>query len=176
MVARSDKECINMLIPKLKNKVFHEDLLFLIKKQIEWLKSGEDPRVAVDDNTFKRLYKHNDEFFSTIHYMIADRVSAWIGVKVKPSYCFTSMYFKGQGFCPEHVDRPQCKYTLDLCVNQNMPWPIKIAGREYIMDMGDAMLYSGTDHVHSRQPIQPDNYCDLVFFHFVPVDFKGDLD
>jgi hypothetical protein len=164
-----------MLIPRHLKQVFHEDIIYLIRKEIEYLKSGAEG-VEQDNTEFRRLYQHNNPFFKELHYMITDRVSTMLGIKVKPSYCFTSMYFVGEGFCPEHVDRPQCKYTLDICINQNYPWPIKIAGREYSLECNDAMLYSGTDHIHSRNLIQPDNYCDLVFFHFVPLDFKGPLD
>jgi hypothetical protein len=165
----------NMLIPQVHKQVFHEDIMYLIRKEIAFLKSGKDSKVGVDDKEFFRLYHHNDPFFKQIHHMITDRVSALVGEAIRPSYCFTSMYFVGQGQCPEHVDRPQCKYTLDLCVNQNEPWPIKVAGRDYLLNEGDALVFSGTDHIHSRPPMQPNNYCDLVFFHFVPIGFTGDL-
>lgn len=165
-----------MIEPQLIPQVFHKDLMYLIRKEIEYLKSGEADGVEIDEKIFYRFGKHNDPFFKQIHEMITGRVSNWLGVPVKPSYCYTSMYIPGEGICPVHVDRPQCEYTLDLCVNQNEPWPINIAGKEYILGRGDAMLYSGTNHVHYRDKIQPDNFCDLVFFHFVPVDFTGPLD
>lgn len=163
-----------MIQPQLKEKVLHDDILYLIKKEIEYLKSGNEQLEV--DTLFNRWGKHNDPFFIALHIMITDRVSEWLGVKVKPSYNYTSMYFPGEGICPVHTDRPQCEYTLDLCVNQNEQWPINIAGVDYLLGEGDAMLYSGTNHVHYRNKIQLGNYCDLVFFHFVPVDFNGPLD
>lgn len=165
-----------MFIPKVIKSVFHEDIIYLIRKEIEYLKTRQDPKIDVDETVFHRLGKHNDPFFKELHHMITPRVSEMIGEAVKPSYVFTSMYFTGRGFCPVHTDRPQCKYTLDLCVNQNEPWAINIAGANYFLNPNDAMLYSGTDHVHYREKIQPNNYCDLVFFHFVPLDFQGKLD
>jgi hypothetical protein len=169
------KEHFMILFPQVKEKVFHEDIMYLIRREISFLKSGEDSSVEVDE-VFNRIGKHNDAFFKELHNMITDRVSMWLGVNVKPSYNYTSMYFTGKGICPIHTDREQCVYTLDLCVNQNEPWAINIAGADYVLEEGDAMLYSGTNHVHYRKKIQENNYCDLVFFHFVPVDFTGKLD
>lgn len=164
-----------MLMPKVVKNFFHEDVMYLIRKEIEWMKSGGDPEVAADREIFNRLHRHNSPFFAAIHEMITARASSFIGENVKPSYNFTSMYFTGEGKCPFHTDREQCKFTVDLCVNQNEPWPINIAGRDYILHPGDAVIYSGTDHLHGREAIQPGNYCDLVFFHFVPLSFRGNL-
>jgi hypothetical protein len=165
------------LIPTVKKQVFHEDLLYLIRKEIEYLKTRQDPEVHEDNEDFYRLYRHNDPFFKEVHHMIAERFSQWVGEKVKPSYCFASMYKPGEGKVKKHTDRPQCKYTLDICINQNYPWAINVAGANYMLEAGDALVFSGTDHVHYRPDrLNADNYCDLIFFHFVPVNFEGRLD
>jgi len=163
------------MTPNVKNSLFHPDIMYLIRKEIEWLKSGQVEGVVQDLNEFKRLEQHSNAFFGALHVMITDRVSEWLGVRVKPSYNFTSMYYTGEGVCPAHTDRPPCKYTVDLCVNQNETWGIFVDGTEYFLDEGDALIYSGTDHLHYREKIQPTNYCDLVFFHFVPEDYEGQL-
>lgn len=158
------------------SKFFHEDIMYLIRKQIEYIKSGNDVDAYEEVGQFNRLARHNDPFFCEIHHMIKDRVSKLIGAEIIASYNFTSMYFVGQGICHKHTDRPQCKYTLSVCINQDEIWPINISGKEYNMECGDAVLYSGTDNVHYRNKIQDGNYCDLIFFHFVPVDFEGHLE
>lgn len=159
------------------HEFFNEDVLFLIRKEIAWLKSGNAPGVDQDLDQFKRLEQHNNPFFKTLHEMLALRQKDyWFGEKIKPSYCFVSMYYTGEGICPPHVDRPQCKYTIGLCVNQREIWPINIDGIEFNLTEGQAVLYSGTDHLHYRDRIQPTNYCDMVFFHFVPEAFEGTLD
>jgi hypothetical protein len=164
-----------MFIPRIAENFFHEDIMYLIKKEIEHLKTlTAQDGIELDEN-FQRIGFPNDPFLRELHHMITGRFSMMIGENVQPSYCYTSMYFKGKGICPEHTDRPQCVYTLDLCVNQNEPWPINVAGADYILNEGDALIYSGTGHRHYRERIQPDNYCDLLFFHFVPLDFKGPL-
>lgn len=42
-----------------------------------------------------------------------------------PSYVALSMY-SDRGVCRPRRDRPQCKHTVDLCINQDKPWPIYV--------------------------------------------------
>jgi hypothetical protein len=73
-------------------------------------------------NKFGRRYGHNIGFFVDIHHQLKDYASQIFGEKVKPSYVFLSMYDKG----PLHIDRPQCRYTIDYLIRQEQknPWPI----------------------------------------------------
>lgn len=161
---------------KLIEKVFHDDLMYLLRKEIDYLKTMPQG-VYVDNEDFNRIYAHNNPFFRVIHEMITDRFCVWVNEKVKPSYNFTSMYFAGYGRCRFHKDRPQCKYSLDLCVGQNYPWGITVNEKEYFLKEGDGLIYSGTDHLHGRKEVlKHDNYCDLIFFHFVLYDFEDKLD
>lgn len=83
--------------------------------------------VAVDNDQFVRRYAHNVPFFVSIHRQLTDYASKLFGEKVKPSYCFLSMY-EDDGICPLHIDRPQCRYTIDYLIRttQKKPWPIHI--------------------------------------------------
>jgi hypothetical protein len=83
--------------------------------------------VDVDEGEFVRTYVHNLPFFVKIHHQLADLASGLFGEPVKPSYCFLSMY-KDNGICPLHIDRPQCRYTIDYLIRQDQtePWPIHI--------------------------------------------------
>jgi hypothetical protein len=137
------------------------------------------------------------------HTHVWDVARSVFPVDLKPSYSFISAYDTGVGKCPVHTDRPQCYYTIDVCINQNRPWPIYVnsedkflatrlslggtyeesmlaevmsTSKEYILNTGDALCYSGTHHPHWRKPIDLDQYCDLVFFHFVGIDFTGSLE
>lgn len=76
---------------------------------------------------FGRRYAHNVGFFVNIHHQLKDYASDLFGEKVKPSYVFLSMYDKG-GQCPLHIDRPQCRYTIDYLIRQEQekPWPIAV--------------------------------------------------
>lgn len=80
-----------------------------------------------DSAKFGRRYAHNLPFLVNIHQQLAAYASQLFGEKVKPSYVFLSLYDKG-GKCPLHIDRPQCRYTIDYLIQQQhpSPWPIKI--------------------------------------------------
>jgi hypothetical protein len=129
------------------------------------------------DNKFNRWYWHNLPLLRRLHYSShLQRIAETIFPEpVKPSYVFLSLYGEG-GICPLHTDRPQCKYTIDLCVSQRNPWPIFVSDQPYLLNPNEALAYSGTDHPHYRNTIDPGNYCNLAFFHYVPVDFQGTID
>lgn len=129
------------------------------------------------DNKFNRWFWHNLPLLRRLHYSaalasIAEKV---FPEPVKPSYVFLSMYGDG-GICPLHTDRPQCKYTIDLCISQKEPWPIYVNDQPYILEPNQALAYSGTDHPHYRNEIDKGNFCNLAFFHYVPVSFEGNID
>ena len=183
------------MIPVVKKNFFDSKMLGLLKVQCDLLKNSN---IEVDNNEFFRKFVHNHPLLRVLHGNMVEEASEIFGEKVKPSYVFLSMYFKGQGAVPLHIDRPQCYRTIDVCLNQEKVWPIYVnhtdkwsedkeeqekiknnAG-EYLLQPGDAVCYSGTDHPHFRRPMkeleeQKDNFCDLAFFHFVPENFEGSL-
>ena len=156
---------------------------------------------------FGRRFGTNVPFFAEIHQQLAEYASDLFDEEVKPSYSFLSMY-DDNGTCPLHIDRPQCRYTIDYLIRQEQaePWPICIGPqmnkkqhaarrgelspfsdeeREHLIETvnwttvdlkpNDAVCYSGTHAWHYRpEPCQ--GTADLVFFHFVPKGFRGDLD
>lgn len=175
----------NFLSPLLLNK---------IRQILEGAKTGPD--VLHDSKTFHRNFIHNNPLIDLIHTeLIAKEAPRIFGEKLKPSYSFASFYTEGKGICPLHTDREQCYRTIDICINQKKEWPLYInhvdklpdqlsAEQEqlikersvaYVLQPGDAICYSGTDHPHWRNQIDEDNTSDLVFFHFVPEDFEGSL-
>lgn len=83
--------------------------------------------VGVDEGEFVRTYAHNVPFFVGIHRQLTEFASDLFGEAVKPSYVFLSMY-QDNGTCPLHIDRPQCRYTIDYLIRQTQPepWPICI--------------------------------------------------
>lgn len=175
------------MTPFVIENFFDFHLLGLLNAQVALLKKS----LSVDDEIFNRKFFHNHPMFKIVHENMTDLACAYFDEDLKPSYAFLSMYEVGEGFCPHHVDRPQCYRTIDVCLNQAEPWgifvnhkdawdennqqQIKDNATEYFLSAGDALCYSGTDHPHFRNKIQPNNFCDLAFFHFVKADFKGDL-
>jgi len=73
--------------------------------------------------TFGRFVVHDHPYFTALHHRIVPIVSEVVGEPVEPAYSFLSLY-GNLGVCPLHLDSPEAKWTLDLCVGQSSPWPI----------------------------------------------------
>jgi hypothetical protein len=72
--------------------------------------------------TFGRFVVHDHPYFTELQQHIVPLVSAAVGEPVEAAYNFLSLY-GGLGVCPPHMDSPEAKWTLDLCLNQSAPWP-----------------------------------------------------
>jgi len=72
---------------------------------------------------FGRFVVHDHPFLTELQQRSVPLVSEAVGEAVEMSYNFLSLY-ASQGVCPPHMDSPKAKWTLDLCVNQSVPWPI----------------------------------------------------
>lgn len=153
---------------------FQPDVFIKLKEHVETIATrmkGE----PLQDLVFNRHHVNNEPAIVKLHEMLVPWLSEYLSTPVKKSYSFLSIYRDG-GICPRHTDRPQCKYTVDLCVSQKETWPIYIDDVPYRLLENDAVIYSGTDSPHYRQRLQDGNYCNLIFFHFVDEDFVGSLD
>jgi hypothetical protein len=140
------------------------------------------------DNKFNRWQWHNLPWLRALHHSPSFIVQAseLAGEELKPSYVFLSMYGE-DGVCPNHVDRPQCRYTVDLVIDQDAVWPIYVGEHKdtpleeckgYQLEIGQALFYSGTDQLHYRHVMSQDSkatFCDLAFFHFCPVSWMGEV-
>lgn len=150
---------------------------------------------------FGRFVVHDHPFFTELQKRTIDLVSEAVGEPVEASYNFVSLY-KKLGVCAVHLDAPQAKWTLDLCIEQSAPWPIHVGQvvpwpeglifednwesaikespdyefTSYNLEPREALIFSGSSQWHYRDPMQLDgkeHFCSLVFFHFVP---KGMLE
>jgi hypothetical protein len=125
-----------------------------------------------------RHVRHNDPLLRSVHAALTPRVEAMAERPLKPSYSFLACYGEG-GRVPAHRDRIQCRYTLDLCLEDGgygEPWPLFIEDRAYVCAANEALLYLGYDQVHYRLEKPPGTVAHLVFFHFVDAGFAGSLD
>lgn len=117
--------------PLIVKELFDSDTYATINRFMDdWLPTvrlDSDRNETESPNKFGRRYAHNVGFFVNIHNQLADYASELFGEKVKPSYVFLSLYDKS-GQCPLHIDRPQCRYTIDYLIRQEQvdPWPIAI--------------------------------------------------
>lgn len=183
----------------------HQEILRFMDEFLPLIPLASDRAEPDSVSKFGRRYAHNLPFFVNIHHQLTDYASDLFGEKVKPSYVFLSLYDKG-GKCPLHIDRPQCRYTIDYLIRQEQksPWPIAVGPQmsdeeraaievghpqtkaeiKKVIDAtdwttvelapNDAVCYSGTNSWHYR-PKPSKGTADLVFFHFVPEGFDGDL-
>lgn len=147
---------------------------------------------------------HNHTLITELQLDLVDIVSAAAGERVEPCYNFLSLYQK-RGVCEVHMDAPEAKYTLDLCIRQSDLWPIYISqvvpwpetfssteddweaavrnmpGLEFAsheLRPGSAILFSGSSQWHYREP-QPgassSRFCELAFFHYTPAEMNAVL-
>lgn len=146
---------------------------------------------------FGRFVVHNHPFITKLQRSTIDLVSRAVGEAVDISYNFVSLY-KKLGVCPIHMDSPESKWTLDLCIEQSDPWPIHLSQvvpwpedftcpsaewksaimyspkyqfSSHTLEPGKALIFSGSSQWHYRDCLTPDRkerFCHLVFFHFVP--------
>jgi hypothetical protein len=153
---------------------------------------------------FGRFIVHDHPLITELQQSIIGLVSEAAGEQVEPGYNFLSLYTKS-GVCPVHMDSPEAKWTLDLCVRQDAPWPIHLSQvvdwpepsqysgddwetlikhspghrfSSYSLEPGNAILFSGSSQWHYRDPHPggEDQSCDLVFFHFVPEGMRSTID
>lgn len=151
-----------------------------------------------EKNGFDRYVLHNHELFTHIQEQLVALVSELVKEEVEPSYNFLSLY-QGKGICPMHLDSPDAKWTLDICLNQSQAWPIffsavqewstdfnyftagwqskikkEIEFEPIIMSPGEGVLFSGSSqwHYRNRIPFAEKNFCELIFFHFIPKNYS----
>lgn len=156
-----------------------------IRRCFDWPGIPYHDAAQPDNNRFNRWFWHELPLLRSLHHSrdFVNLVSHHFKVGLKPSYSFLSMYGP-EGVCPIHSDRPQCQYTVDLCVRSDGSWKIYIEDEPFWSIPGEALAYSGTGQIHYRKPMKEDSlkfsdttvpatFMDLAFFHFVPTDWQG---
>lgn len=130
---------------------------------------------------FGRFVVHNNPFFTELQQHAVPWVSELAGEPVETSYNFLSLY-TSKGICAVHMDAPRAKWTLDLCIDQSVPWPIYLsevqpwpdAGAKpwrddgwedrlkessslqftpFTLEPGKAIFFSGSSQWHYRNPL-----------------------
>jgi hypothetical protein len=72
----------------------------------------------------------------------------------------------------KHTDTNACTYTLDVCLYQNVQWPLIIEDVEYKLEENEALAFYGEDQEHWRPEFpNPDwNNVGMIFLHFAEPD------
>ena len=130
---------------------------------------------------FGRFIVHDHPFFTQLQQRVVPMVSELVGESVEAKYNFLSLY-TGKGVCAVHMDAPEAKWTLDLCIDQSAPWPIYFSDVQpwpdtvdeswrgdgwekqikqshslkftpYTLHPGQAVIFSGSSQWHYRDPM-----------------------
>jgi hypothetical protein len=179
---------------KLVERPFDDDDIAAIRRIVAAI-APQDLELH-EGELFGRFVVHHHRDFAELHDRAVPLVSDLVGEEVEPSYNFLSFY-SSKGTCPPHLDAPIAKWTLDFCIDQSAPWPFHIGEvqrwpisgtewaadewmnairrsvrfRPYTLQPGQAVVFSGSSQWHYRDAMPNGGgrqYCDLLFFHFIP--------
>jgi hypothetical protein len=138
-----------------------------------------------DDQSPRRYVAHNESVACFFHRQIATAVSAIAGQPIKPSYVYLASYLSGAEL-KKHIDRQQCEFSVTLCLDFSpepklaTSWPIRLDTAEATVTVyqaiGDSLVYRGTKVPHYRDTLPEGHTSTALFFHYVPLDFSGQLD
>jgi hypothetical protein len=138
-----------------------------------------------DEQSPQRYVAHNECVARFFHHQIANKVSAIVGERVKPSYVYFASYLSGAEL-KKHTDRAQCEFSVTLCLDFSpepecaTSWPIRLDTPEgavaIYQALGDGLVYRGPSVPHYRGPLANGHSSTSIFFHYVPEDFTGSLE
>ncbi len=137
-----------------------------------------------DSQVRNRQVAHNEPLCQFLHHQTWSMLSKVVEPGVKPSYCYLATYSEGARL-KRHTDREQCAWNASIVLDTDPEqrgeeaWPIylEIEGKavEVRLEMGDAVLYRGTEVPHWRRPLRKHRKVTACFFHYVPESFHGAL-
>lgn len=137
-----------------------------------------------DSQTSRRYLAHNEKVACFFHHQLTAIVSAIAGEPVKPSYVYVASYQPGARL-PKHTDRPQCEYSISLCVDftpepaSRTSWPLCLETErgtlKIFQSLGEGLLYRGCEVPHFRTLLPGNCTSTSIFFHYVHRDFSGPL-
>lgn len=127
---------------------------------------------------------YNEPLMQHMHAYLNQIVSTLVGEALKPSYSIIALYH-AYAELHKHTDRAQCRWNVSLVLdtepeqNKTQAWPIYIEHLDKAhviqLEMGDLVIYKGTDNPHWRPPLQAGRQVTVGLFHFVAQSFSGVL-
>lgn len=126
-----------------------------------------------------------DPLLDWLHAELGALLNRLLPEPVKPSYQLVALYHETAELLP-HTDRRQCAWNVSWVFDlqpeceQSEAWPLAFEhrGRQHDvrLEIGDLVLYRGTDTKHWRPPLPRGQQALIGLFHFVAPDFAGPLD
>jgi hypothetical protein len=117
---------------------------------------------------------YGDEVFDKILADMAPHLSEQLDIELLPAYTYARIYQNGEEL-KRHKDRPACEIsgTITLGYDEDsMLWPIFMGkdddpvGEAVLIEVGDLLMYRGTEMDHWRPPYKGKWQVQL-FFHYV---------
>ena len=93
--------------------------------------------------------------------------------ETKLNLCETYSYWRWYGYTSElknHSDRPACEISVTACINKTHNWPLIINKKQVEIEIGDGLLYLGTEDDHSRKGIYTGDGLAQVFMHYIDIN------
>ena len=136
------------------------------------------------------IYGHHYPPMVSFLWGLTPLVNQLVGKDLLPTYDYLRVYREGD-LCRVHFDRPSCQHSMSLTLDYSdgIPWPLEVGktwheqpsasvdpdfGEEPFgsipMQVGDAVLYRGTNHRHGRVTPNPNGWSAHLFLHWVERD------
>ncbi|MEE2671397.1 MAG: hypothetical protein VYA54_06795 [Bdellovibrionota bacterium] len=119
----------------------------------------------VDKDRFNRACWEDESSISKLQLKMLQVAERYFKVKLEPTYHYLAMYLKDSD-CPIHTDREECEYTIAINIQQNGIWPLYVEGKEYLLNPGNALLYSGKHHIHWREASEYPGRLDMLLLFY----------
>lgn len=115
---------------------------------------------------------------------LAQLINRIVPTPVKPSYCWFFKY-RPSAVLWRHTDRAQNRWNVSFAVDahphvdESSAWPLFMQvgdeARAVRLGAGDAVLYSGTETPHWRDPLPAGQTASMCLLHYVDEHFTGTL-
>ena len=163
-------------VQKVKGYVLPYFSLFL--RNYFTLRVQNDSSLGGDDQAPNSHCVYGDPAFDMAMAMSTEDIGKIVGKKLIPQYTYARVYKNGS-VLERHSDRPECQYSVSLCLGgeYEKPWPIWIKdysgkSHEVPLDVGDMVVYPGTELEHWRDKFEGNMQYQL-FMHYV--DAEGEF-
>ena len=142
------------------------------------LRVQNDPSLGGDSQAPNSHCVYGDPAFDMVMAMSTLDIGSIVGKKLIPQYTYARIYKSGS-ILEIHKDRPECEYSVSLCLggDYKTSWPIWIkdfSGDDHkvVLDEGDMLVYQGTKLEHWREKFEGNAQYQL-FMHYV--DAEGEF-
>ena len=137
-----------------------------------------NPNLGGDSQAPNSHCVYGDPAFDMVMAMSTEDIGRIVGKRLIPQYTYARIYKNGSDL-KIHSDRPECQYSVTLCLGGEYEklWPIWIKdytgkSHEVPLDVGDMVVYHGTELEHWRDKFEGNMQYQL-FMHYV--DAEGEF-